>query len=281
MRSNYWSNSKIADFIRGTSKPYAATSNEWTTWKKASKKLYPLRHWIVEEGFDKVQNFCHWPADKLDAVKYNFINRFITKTHALTSSTLKRGAWTEFGTRVLHCNFDELVNFVEIESAWGHITWGDKEERDKYNVPWHSYGWWRMRVWRCPAAGLDHLYWAAALTYDTGSGVSSGNALFGTPTTQAETAKEILALYHWWKNVRPVRPDVHDESGWHAVCESRREKENNEDLPGDYYWFGETPEEVVASKAALNKSVEIEEAYNKEDEEMLIRFVKLSPKLWT
>jgi hypothetical protein len=43
----------------------------------------------------------------------------------------------------------------------------------------------------------------------------------------------------------------------------------------------ETPEERAASKAALDKTHEIEQEYEKEDEEMLVRLVKLSSKLWT
>jgi hypothetical protein len=279
-RSSYWSNSKVADFIRGDKKLKMGTGAEWNAWEKASKEKNPIRYWIVEEGFDKVQNFLWWPIDKLYDFKYYCNNRFVTKTHALTSSSLKRGEWAEFGTRVLHCNFDELVNFVEVETAWHHIAWGEKEEREKYKAPWYAAGWFRLRVWRSKEAGLAHLYWAASLTYDQNNGCGPGNALYGKPTPQAEHAKETLALYHWWKNVRPARANAYDESGWSAVCETARLKD-----PGNVMAMfdrdNETPEERAASDAALFKTRDIEAEYEQEDEVMLIRFVKLAPQLWT
>jgi hypothetical protein len=279
-RSSYWSNSRLADFIRGDKKPRALTALGWNAWEKASKEKHPIRYWIVEEAFDAVQNFLWWPIDKLYDFKYYCNNRFVTKTHALTSTTLKKGEWAEFGTRVLHCNFDELVNFVEVEQAWSHIAWGNEEERKKYKAPWYSYGWWRLRVWRSPEAGLNHLYWAAGLVYDQNMGCGPGSPHFGQPTSQAENAKETLALYHWWKNVRPARPDPYDAGGWTAVCKASRAKDPT-DLLGMLDHSNETPEERAASKAALDKTHEIEQEYEKEDEEMLVRLVKLSSKLWT
>jgi hypothetical protein len=279
-RSKYWSNSKVADFIRGDKKPGSATAEGWNKWEKASKEKSPIRYWIVETAFDAVQNFLWWPIDKLYDFKYYCNNRFVTKTHSLTSSTLRKGAWAEFGTRVLHCNFDELVNFVEVESAWSHIAWGEPAERAKYKTPWYAYGWFRLRTWRCKAAGLDHLYWASSLVFDNDMGVSKGDALYGKPTQQAETAKETLALYHWWKNVRPKREDPHDAGGWTAICEATRAKDPD-NIMAMLDHSNETPEERDASTAALHKTRDIEAAYEAEDEEMLIRLVKLAPKLWT
>jgi hypothetical protein len=40
-------------------------------------------------------------------------------------------------------------------------------------------------------------------------------------------------------------------------------------------------EEAVMCRTALDKSREIEEAYNKEDEEMMIRLIKIRESLWT
>lgn len=279
-RSSYWSNSKVADFIRGDKKPGSETAKGWSKWEKASREKHPIRYWIVETAFDAVQNALWWPIDKLYDFKYYCNNRFISKTHALTSTTLKKGLWAEFGTRVLHCNFDELVNFVEVETAWHHIAWGDEEEVAKYKAPWYAKGWFRWRTWRSPKAGLDHLYWAASLTYDQNMGCGPGSPHFGKPTGQAENAKETLVLYHWWKNVRPARPDPHDAGGWTAVCEAARLKDpDNAMAMLDH--SDETPEERAASDAALKSTHEIEEAYDKEDEDMLVRLVKLSKDLWT
>jgi hypothetical protein len=96
------------------------------------------------------------------------------------------------------------------------------------------------------------------------------------PTYQAKAAKEILELYTWWKEVYPNRPDVHDASGWSAYCDMRREK--------GYHLLDmedKSAEEKDMCNTALNKSREIEEAYNKEDEEMMIRLIKIRESLWT
>ncbi len=42
-----------------------------------------------------------------------------------------------------------------------------------------------------------------------------------------------------------------------------------------------TPEEAEMCRTALDKSQEIEAAYNKEDEEMMIRLIKIRESLWT
>ena len=42
-----------------------------------------------------------------------------------------------------------------------------------------------------------------------------------------------------------------------------------------------SPEEAEMCKTALDKTREIEEAYNKEDEEMMIRLIKIRQSLWT
>ena len=283
-RASYWSNSRLADFIRGTKKPGAETASGWNKWEKASKEKHPIRYWIVEEGFDAVQNTLWWPIDKLYDVKYYCVNRFVTRTHALTSATLKRGEWAEFGTRVLHCNFDELVNFVEVETAAHHVAWGDDETRAKYKRPWHATGWFKLRTWRCPQAGLDHLYWASSLTFGEDMGIKPGREGYGDPTPQALTAKETLVLYLWWTKVRPARKDPYDASGWSDLCKQREEKAKENGKEGFMAMFDhddETPEEAKAHSDSMDRLHDLEAEYEKEDEEMLVRLAKLSSKLWT
>lgn len=273
----YWNNTGVADWIRGTAKPSSATSQGWRTWEDQARAAHPYRFWIVEEGMGYLQKLVNWPLDKLRSVKYYFNNRFVTRTHTLTAHSLPKGQWAEFGSRVLHCNFDALVDFVEIESAWSYIAWSDAEVRAKYQLPWYANRWFKLQPWRCAAAGLDQLYWAAALVHDSNIGFAANHVKFGTPTGQAETAKETLVLYHWWKNVRPARPDPDTVSGWTDLC-----NRGGKNISG-FGVFGtdETPEEKLATSAAMLKSSEIDAAYDAEDKEMLIRLVKLSSDLWT
>ncbi len=241
---NYWSCSKFADWVRGTPKPRAETSEGWRSWNKKSKSVYPVRYWVAEEGLDKVQNFVNLIPDTLYKIKYYINNRWVSKTHALTSN-LERGKWHEFDTRLLHCMFDELVNFVEIEQAWSHIAW-DSDARKKHKPPFYASGWFRWRVWRSRDAAMEYLNWAASLTIE-----SPDHENHGKPTPQALNAIETLELYKWWKEVRPNRVDPHVASGWSAICERQSDD--------DILFPERTPEEEQEVQKALNLSTQIEE----------------------
>ena len=272
MRSNYWSCSEFANWLRGTDKPHCETSKGWRDWNKQAESANPWRYWLAEEGLDKLQNFIYWPADQLYKIKYWINNRFVTKTHALTS-TLKRGEWHEFDERLLYCMFDELVNFVEIEQAWQHILW-DEEARKKYHTPWYAYGWFRWRTWRSPEAGLAYLEWASNLKKDDNY-VSVDDPEYNKPTQQALDAIETQELYDWWKNIRPARPDPYDESGWSKLCDERIEKN------GDIFFNNETQEEKQKTRASIDIIDRLEKQYFEEDTQMMIRLINLRKSLWT
>ncbi len=275
-RSNYWSCSKFADWIRGIEKGGAKTGRGWHDWELEGKTKYPVRFWIAEEALDAVQNFLWWPIDKVYDLKYYINNRWITRSHACTASPrdIRPGSWCDVGNRFLPCLFNELVDFVEVELAWWHLVWEGKEERKKYNAPWWRFGWWNMRLWRCPQAGLDNLKWQSELVWKEEE--VDDKSLIGKPTPQAERALEILALYKWWTEIYRNRPDPHDASGWSAYCDMRR-------LRGDHLLDLEDrgPEESKMSSDALDKLRKIEEQYETEDEDMMIRLIKIRSSLWT
>jgi hypothetical protein len=278
MRRNYWSCSVFADGIRGTPKPSAGTGRKWQEWEQQAKSAHPVRYWIAEEALDAVQNFIWWPVDRLYDIKYYINNRWVSRTHSLTAHPrdIKPGQWRDVGDRFLPCLFNELVDFVEVELAWWHIAWSDQDERKKYHAPFWATGWFRWRTWRCPQAGLDNLQWQMSLTNDSSWGLQPGDERYGEPTAQANNAKEILALYTWWTEVYHQRPDPHHASGWTAYCNMKRER-------GDHILDMEshTPEEAEMSRTALDKSQEIEQAYHSEDEEMMMRLIRIRQSLWT
>ena len=277
--SNYWSCTPFADWVRGTPKGGAKTSEDWDEWNNAAKGYNPVRYWLAEEALDKLQDFVTYPIRKIYDVKYYINNRYVTRTHALTahSRDIKPGSWCDVGNRFLPCLFNELVDFVEVEQAWSHIAWGSKEDRKKYDAPFYATGWWRWRTWRCPQAGLDHLDWAMTLTLGNDMGVDEANPEHGKPTGQALRAKEIKELYTWWTTVYPNRPDPHDASGWSDYCESLR-------IVHGTNWIGRSDRDIASKKAgdkALKLTTKIEAAYDKEDTEMMIRLIKIRDSLWT
>ena len=277
MRNHYWTCSKFADWLRGTTKGGAKTSEGWDEWETRAKAAYPVRWWLAEEGLDYLQTFVFYIPDKLYALKYYINNRWVSRTHSLTAHArdIKPGDWCDVGNRFLPCLFNELVDFVEVELAWWHLAW-NSEERSKYNMPWWAVGWWRVRTWRCPQAGLDNLEWQRNLRWKEDE-VGKDFKGLGELTPQAVKAQEILDLYTWWTTTYRNRPDPHDASGWTEYCEASRLANG-----GKLSWSGDkSPELKKMSDKAHKLLQKIEAAYEKEDEQMMIRLIKIRQGLWT
>ena len=279
--SNYWSCTPFADWLRGTKKLSAGTAEEWDDWTTAAQMKHNFRYWLAEEGLGHLQDFVTWPIRKIYDVKYYINNRWVTRTHSLTAhpKDIRPGQWCDVGNRFLPCLFNELVEFVEVELAWWHIAWADPEEKAKYNAPFWASGWFRWRTWRCAQAGLDNLDWQRNLRHDVDSGWAEGDPNIGKPTPQAVKAQEVLDLYRWWKDVYPNRPDPHDASGWSEYCELKRKEHGDTGL--SFMKESANPETRALGDRALMKTHEIEQAYEAEDEEMMIRLIKVRHGLWT
>ena len=58
-RTHYWSCSKFADWVRGTRKLEAGTSDEWNDWTTKAKGYNPIRYWLAEEGLDYISNVVY------------------------------------------------------------------------------------------------------------------------------------------------------------------------------------------------------------------------------
>jgi hypothetical protein len=276
MRNHYWTCSKFADWLRGTPSPGALTSKGWREWEQAAEAKHPGRYWLADEGLDYLQTIFYYIPDKLYGLKYYINNRWVTRTHALTAHPrdIKPGEWCDVGNRFLPCLFNELRDFVEVELAWWHIAWSNPEERAKYNAPFWATGWWRWRTWRCPESGLDNLAWQMTLT--NAEFLDDDKKHLAEPTYQAVKAQEILELYKWWTEVYPNRPDPHDAGGWSAYCEQRRKS------GADLLDFEDrTEEEQELSRQVLDATQAIEDKYNQEDEEQMIRLIRIRQSLWT
>ena len=276
MRSHYWTCSKFADWLRGTPKLKCGTSEQWDAWYASSAKAHPIRYWIAEEGLDHIQNFVYYIPDKLNDVRYYINNRWVSHSHALTAHPrdIQPGNWSDVGNRFLPCMFNELVDFVEIEQAWHHCIWSDAA-KTKFETPWWRKGWLRWRSWRSAEAGMEYLRWAETLTNE--EFLEEGEKHKAEPTYQAKAAKEIIELYTWWTVTYRNRPDAYDASGWSEYCEASRIANG-----GKLSWSGDKSSELKAmSDAAHKKLQEIEAAYEAEDEEMMIRLIKIRGSLWT
>jgi len=279
----YWSSSKFANWIRGVNKPASGTGAEWANWRIEAKAAHPFRFWLADSALNSIQAVVSYIPTKFHDARCYLDNRFVSQTHALVAHKehLKRGQWRDVDNRFLYCMFDTLVDFVEIELA-AEIFW----HNENYKVPF------RYKLpfmhWRSREAGIENLKWQMALVHNEDYGCYDKNdPKYGTPTDQAIKAKEVLALYIWWKDIYPNRPDPMKVSGFHDYCEEKRriasEKTNDKHtimwavLDGDNY-----SEELKKQGDKAHKLLsKLEKQYEKEEESMMIRLIKVRHKLWT
>jgi len=275
MRNHYWTIGPFADWLRGTKSPDAETAEGWSAWTKMAKATHPIRYWLADTGLDYLQNFFYYIPDKIYAAKYYINNRWVTRTHALTAHPrdIKPGEWYDVGNRFLPCLFNELVDFVEVELAWWQIAWTDKEAKAKYKAPFWSTGWFCWRTWRCRQAGLDNLAWQ--MTCDNKDYTPEDDPTYGELTQQAYNAAEILALYTWWTEERPKRVDPMEASGWSDYCERKWNK------GGSFFDKLEDPSNKEDTDAMHKIMNELDAKYEQEDEDMMIRLIKIRSSLWT
>ncbi len=84
-------------------------------------------------------------------------------------------------------------------------------------------------------------------------------------------------MYTWWTDTYRNRPDPYEASGWTAYCEAAREANG-----GRLSFSADKSSELrKMSSVAMKKLHKMEEDYEKEDEAMMIRLIKVRHGLWT
>ena len=248
---------KIFEYIRKRyelNKPYATDSKGWKAWDAQAKASKPVVYFLCETVPDFINDVAHYIPTPIADIRYYCRNRFYRKTHVLPTG-FKPGEYHDFDERILYGIMNGLVDYVEVELAY-KSRWCNTEESK--TAKWKNG--------RCPELGLAHLAWEMTL---------DDPALDQNERSdhQAFTAREVKAIYDWWK-ARPNRPDPYDASGWSAICEEGRAAGLDflEDGTDDY----ETRKRE--SHKLLHK---MEQDYEAEDEEMLIRVIKRRRSFWT
>lgn len=252
-------------------KKYSEEDETWDDWYERIEAEHPIAFWITEDLptlIDKVRNFFNEPFSNLRSYCYN---RFNHKCHYLPTG-LEPGKYFEVDTRILHGLFGTLVAFVESELAWMHAICHEDEFEPECDRS-------LFKQYRCKAAGLAHLEWEMTLTNK--DFVKPGEPGYGEPTHQAIAAKEIYELYNWWTVVRPSRPDPW--KGYMDFINEMKAKYPTTDKPrrlfeNDRDW---TLEERQKKHELYMSKAKIEQSYDIEDEEMMIRLIKARRSLWT
>ena len=248
---------KLFEYIRNRyelNKPYATDSKGWKDWKAQAKAAKPVVYFLCETVPDFINDIAHYIPTPISNIRYYCRNRFYRKTHVLPTG-FTPGEYHELDERILYGIMNSLVDYVEVELAY-KSRWCRTEESK--TAKWKNG--------RCPELGLAHLAWEMTLD-DPALDISERS------DTQASTAREVKEIYDWWK-ARPNRLDPYDASGWTVICEEAR-------VAGlDFLEHGDDDYESRKSECfkLLRK---IEDAYEAEDQDMLIRVIKRRRSFWT
>ena len=247
MRTRCWSCTKFADKVRGTPKPFALSMTEWDEWHLTASTKHPFRYWLAETFLNSVQDMIWWPVDGYRSALAYLNNRFVLKTHALTlpKTHMKPGTWRDLSDRMLPSLFFALKDFVEVECACHNYRFS----ADRNKVPWLRRAG-LIRNWRSPEAGIQYLEWSAQQD---------------DSPEYARCAKEVLELYYWFVNDYLKRKDVYEVTGWTEHCANTK--------------LGR--ELTEEARRILDSISELEDQRDKEDEEMMIRLIKVRKALWT
>lgn len=278
MRRHY-QNSTPAKWLRTKvfkiEKPYALEWGKWDDWKEETKKKHPIGFFFTETLPDIIEWIPEHSIDYVDKARYYVVNRF-NNSHCLTS-TLKKGSYHEFSERMFYSLFDSFVNFIETEEAYMHVSFSKEEDRKKYNIPW----WFQYRFfrwigrWNSTQAAIDHIKWEMTLdVYDP------SDPHWVSSPYQAESAREKMALYTWWKHVRPLRLDSWEESGMSAFTKKMEEKYGE-----NIFGFASSPTLTATERRTYDKLSQdknhLEESWFDEDTDMMIRLIRIRRNLWT
>jgi hypothetical protein len=165
---------------------------------------------------------------------------------------------------MLHANFNILKEFVEVEQAWSKYCWSGEHK----SAPWferHLPLYWDFKEFRRPDLGLEYLEWASTLD-------NPALPPHERAEGQAKAARETLALYIWWTKTRPARKlldtaEYNDQGLGILGCLDEE--------------FDRDAEDYKAHSEIMAKNSTLEEEWSNEDEEMLIRLIKVRGHLWT
>ena len=234
--------------------PGALTSEGWSSFDNEFHMKAPIRYWFHRD-FKKI--FVYPIKWKYEAI-YHWIRYRTTDRYHVIKTGLPPG-YVEADRVMLNVNFNLLKNFVEIQKA-ARQYW--QEEVEKTWCEKHMPFYRLFYPFRRPDLGIKYLEWESTL--DDPSLPPHEQSI-----RQAEQAREILALYKWWTIERTGRITV----------EVRRPVV---DKPMDLL----SPKmklspEYKRYRADMSKYHKQEEKWEKEDDKMLLRLIKIRKGLWS
>ena len=230
--------------------PGALTGAGWRNFNKEFKTVAPVRYWFHCD-FKKI--FIYPIKWKYEEIYYWICYRTIDRYHVVKTG-LPPGYY-EVGSIMLHTNFNLLKDFVEVSQAY-RSYWLDDVPKTwcERHMPFYS----TFIPFRRPELGIQHLEWASSLD-------DPSLPLFEQSPEQAQHARETLILYKWWVNERPARKEI-----------VIRHPKSNSDEPYDIFDpVNRQTKEYKIYSSDLDKSIKQDNKWDKEDDKMLVRLMKI------
>lgn len=169
--------------------PAALSMDGWCQFNREFKETAPIRYWFHTD-FKRI--FVYPVTRKYKGARAWIIYRTSMRMHVLPTGC--KPGWMSADERIICANFQVLVDLVECRYASQIYYWSDefknisKWDKLKNRLPF------RPRF-RSRKLGMEHLDWASKLDDPT-------LPVQEQSPRQAVAAREIRALYIWWKDER-------------------------------------------------------------------------------
>jgi len=243
----------------GIEEPPFATFSGWDEFHKKVKIEHPIAWFCIDTVPEQLAFYWNRVTRPFKNFRNALRYRFRDKYHIINTGL--KPEYADYETRMLHGMFNLLVEFVEKDNALVHQQWVQPDQQ--YNFFQRLVRHFTFHGNRPnPQHGLDY--------------IKLEMNLVNSSPQQAEIAREIWQIYHWWKFVRPERQDPQDVSGWSQHCTNIFQEQG--------WQFGDTQfltqEDRELGEQALKNYDQIEQSYHEEDEEYLIRLIQIRQYLW-
>lgn len=232
--------------------PSSLTSVGWRLFEKEFKSVAPVRYWITHTLKYSVLMPIKWKYDNISL----WVSHRTTSRYHIMDTGLPPGYYN-ISEQILHASFNSLKDFVEVDLALRE-HWCSKSKKSwcEKHMPFYRI----VYPFRNPLLGITHLEWEMTLDDPT-------LPAYERSPEQAKHAREVMALYKWWTETRPARiePIIRYPSN---------------DFFDIFDPIFRNSQEYKLYRSDIKKSTKIKASWDKEDDAMLIRLMKIRHGLW-
>ena len=233
----------------------SGTQEEWDEWNAQAQKN-KIRWFFAETLPGWLASVFIHPYERITS---KLSNKYIRKYNVIKIYSLKATEWHGADSRLLHGMFQLLVDLVELEKANLQMAFSED------NLPKYMH----KANYRSAEMGLKHIDWEISLGKEGG-------------LNQSKNAKKIKELYIWWTDTRPKRTDLMDVKGSMGVSTNEFYEDANSNTAASMFVSVDRKKDREPELYNnVNEAYEdAEKKYEKEDEQMLIKLVKIRKSLW-